>query len=204
MKKLFLFLPILITACADTGFNSRQYNEKCESVKELEVFQTLNDGALAFVCERKSYDDCAMGHTVFVEKQRGVEFWDKKRIKAPKDKCIVFDGVYKYTSKDERERTIPVARFEYEYSVSSEDELVDRMTELHGNLFDACLDEANAEFKNNKEQNKKTCECFADLTMENIINMMTTEQDLKSEIFTKEFIKNAEKKCGKLPKSIKN
>ena len=212
MKKLLFVLPVILAGCAggDSGdsmnFNPRKYNEKCADVQEVEVFQTLNKGALASVCERGSYGIC-MGHTVFVIKQGGVELWDKKRIKAPKNKCIVYDGVYKYTSIDERGRTVPIVNFEYKYSASSEDEVVERMEDIRSNVYHECLDDANEEFKNQKDKNIKTCECFADLILEKILEKLAsednTEQSPTGDKFMKNLISETEKQCGKLPKSLK-
>ncbi|ACC99003.1 hypothetical protein Emin_1455 [Elusimicrobium minutum Pei191] len=207
MKKLIFILPIIFLGCATASTQSaRERNEKCSEFEEVEVFQTFNDGGLAYVCERKSYDNCAMGMTVAVLKERGEDLWDSKRIKAPKGKCFAYDGVYKYISKDERGRTVPIVRLDYAYAPSSEKEALERVEDLRVHLYHECLDEANAEFINEKETNTNKCKCFADLTVEKLINIASMDnqtQDTVAKTFGKSFITEAEKACGKMPKNIK-
>jgi hypothetical protein len=104
---------VTLTACsAISNYVTREQNPKCQNVDEVKIFQTLDNGALAYVCERKSYTDCAMGITVFVPKRKDMLFYDEQRISPSDGKCFVFDDVYKYTSKDERDRTVPKVKVE--------------------------------------------------------------------------------------------
>lgn len=73
-------------------------------------------------------------------------------------------------------------------------------------LYRICLNAANDEFKNKTDENKKSCECALSFMMEQTINELNTArtpQDLKSG-FSETKIIEIEKKCGKLPKKIKN
>lgn len=207
MRKLIFVLPIIFMGCATTMMPSaRERNEKCADFEEVEIFQTFGDGGLASVCERKSYTDLCIGMTVAVLKEKNEDFWDKKRIKVSKGKCFAYDGVYKYTSKDERDRTVPIIRLDYAYPPASEKEVLERLEDLRLKLYYECLDTSNAEFKKEKDNNVKKCECFANLAIEKIINTASSEngtQEIATEQFGKSLMAEAEKNCGALPKNMK-
>ena len=94
---------------------------------------------------------------------------------------------------------------------SSEKEALERIEDLHENLYYECLDAANNEFKNEKDKNMKKCECAADLMIEKIVGMHVSDEadveyaikDISTGKFTKDLKAEIEHKCGKLPKSIK-
>ena len=223
MKKWIFILPVIFMGCAMTSSNTKpqdqarctlmgcatqERNEQCADFEEVKVFQTFNDGqgALAFVCERQSYDDSCLGMIVAVRKEPGKDLWDDKRIKATKEKCFAYDGVYKYTSKGGMDKTIPIVQLEYAYPPASEKELLGRMENARTNMYYECLNSANAEFKNEEDKNIKKCECFADLTIKKFADTASSDngmQEIKTEQFAKNLIAEIENKCGKLPKSMK-
>jgi len=209
MKKLFLILSIILVGCVDGHMSSlshvsKERNKKCADIKEVKVFQVFEDGALASVCEN-SYSTYCSGMTVVVLRERGEDLWDDKRVKASKDKCFVYDGTYKYESKGAGNKTVPILRFDYEYNATTEEEAFERLEEMREYIYDECLDELNRNFKNEKDKNIKKCECVVDFTIDKLIalNKDNSEQSKLTEKFLKEATTQMEKKCGKLPKSMK-
>ncbi len=75
-----------------------------KAVKSFKIFQTLsNNMGLA------SGDDiCTNDLLVLVYSNDNQSLYDNQTIIAPKGKCFRQIGIYKYTSKDNRNRTIPV------------------------------------------------------------------------------------------------
>jgi len=203
-KFVVLFATFALFGCvtqteSDSNYKP-VYNEDCEDVKAVQIFQTLNDGALASVCD-SSYSDICIGATVFVPKSLDKIMWDDKKITPPKGKCFVFNEVYKYTSKDERNRTVPIADFAYQYSPKSEDELVERMVEAHTKLYDACLDEfASTKTKAVDAQTK--CKCLADTMMTKVISIMASDGNDDNTTSDESFNKEIVKKCGSFPESF--
>lgn len=114
MKKLvsIVISIVVLAGCTTiTKYATMEQNPKCEDMDAVKVFQTLDDGALALGCEKESLGTC-LGKVVFVPKQKGEILYDDKRITAPEGKCIVFDNVYTYQTKENGRKTVPVIGFE--------------------------------------------------------------------------------------------
>ena len=212
MKKLLLTFSVLLAGCAVVEITPS--NENCIETKQFEVFQALEDGALANECvfdwDSLSSKCSPFNQTVFILNQRGVSYYDGMKIEAPSGKCAVRDGVYKYISKDDRSRTVPAIRFEYKNEPQSEEEFMGRMAETRLDIYDSCLTELAEEAKKNKAKTIKKCQCVADTITDKVINITTADnsiqdqQGLTAENFAKDFMADVEKKCGKLPEHIKN
>lgn len=206
MRRLLLFVsPLLLSACVAGVVNSiqRERNPRCENVQEIEVFQVFGDGALAFTCKRTSYDDCAWGITVAVPKDLSDILYDKQRIIAPKDKCIVYTSTYQYKNKDGDTNTVPVVGFEYEYSPSNEIEAEERLKETKSEIYDACLEEMGKVSKKTSEKNKQKCSCVSDTIIEKLITIMIEDPEADIESVGPKIIQDIESKCGQLPKGMK-
>ena len=123
MKRIFIILGILlIVGCTELSKRSTQpktytpskisappemiRNDKCVDIEQFKIFQVINSGALANACNDNDTEYC-FGHTVFIPNIKGEEYWDDKIITAPAGKCIIYEGVFKYTSNDGRNRTVP-------------------------------------------------------------------------------------------------
>jgi len=113
MKKILLFvLSIILVGCATiTKYATLEQNPKCENITEVQVLQTLDDGALALNCDQSIGDSC-FGMVVFIPKQQGELLYDKKKISAPQGKCFVFNDVYSYINKEGDGKTVPTIGFE--------------------------------------------------------------------------------------------
>lgn len=73
-------------------------------IRNFKVFQVLEDGvALAIGNELSSYD-----LIVLLWNDQGEKYYDNQDVVAPRGKCFRQIGIYKYESKDERYRTVPV------------------------------------------------------------------------------------------------
>lgn len=206
MKKILLLTVFLVSGCSSTLFVD---NENCLEMDKFEVLQTLDDGALAYEC---TFDNgCSpFNQIVFLEEQRGVDYYDGLIINTPKGKCSVQNGVYKYTTKQEIRKTVPVINFEYKNSPKSEAELIERLEENRKDVYYACFKETKDD--NSIKDKTKLCECFANSFIDYIVeqlyqvNNKQSNKDEKANLVesdTKEkVIKNIENKCGKLPKSL--
>ena len=123
-------------------------------------------------------------------------------ISAPDNKCAIQDGVFKYETKNKNHKTVPVIRFDYEFSSSSEEEDLER---FHDKMEDVRY-ECKLSVINNKKQNTKAnitkCDCIVDFITNEFI-ALKSKTDADKEKFEKEFSKRLEKKCGKIPDVMK-
>ena len=122
MKKSFIMLSLLLTACVGSQnddlhttsiFNPAPAqtirNEKCENVPAIKLFQVLDNFALAYTCEERSYSDeySCYGMTVYVPKNKNELFYDDKIIEPKEGQCISYNGTYKYESRNGAQHTVP-------------------------------------------------------------------------------------------------
>jgi hypothetical protein len=192
MKKLFiLFVVVFLLACQTLNnvAQTKERNPNCQDVAEVKVFQTLDGYALASVCDYKGEDYC-LGMTVRVD-EFTEPLYDKKRISAPKGKCIVFTDTYKYETKDESVKTVPVIGFEYEYEATTEDEAIVRAVNDLQDIKKSCVMYMGKEYKDMPtEEKEEKCGCIIKESFEATHNK------------TKLTRKSLEKKCGKVPKNF--
>lgn len=80
------------------------------TAKKFEIMQVLPDGtALATV--ETDYDDYNMdniGVIVLFLPKEGSAFYDRQVIKVPEGKCVRQVGTYRYMTRQEMEKTVPV------------------------------------------------------------------------------------------------
>jgi len=123
MKYILVILPALLVGCVAgfwLGHEAAQVpplmsvmpesakNRPCERIREFEIFQALREGGLAHGCETISGHRVCRGQLAFISNQRGMEFFDGKIVRVTQGKCFVFDGVYRYTDRERRERNVPM------------------------------------------------------------------------------------------------
>ena len=77
---------------------------RTETVKCFEVFQALGDGAAL----AKPEDWLARDLIVLLWNDKGTQYYDNQKVFAPDGKCFRQIGIYKYESKEERNRIVPV------------------------------------------------------------------------------------------------
>lgn len=83
---------------------------ECISKKEFEIFQVLAPGVALAHEESDRYGKSVSYHGVMVllVNDEGRHYYDDQIIKIPAGKCARQIGVYKYTTKAEYEKTVPV------------------------------------------------------------------------------------------------
>lgn len=85
---------------------------ECLSTNQFEVMQVVGDNcALAFEQEYDNY----FGYTntfvlVLLTNDNGECYYDKQIVKVPKGKCMRQIGVYKYQTKSETWKTVPIVK----------------------------------------------------------------------------------------------
>ena len=117
MKKIILMmLCVALLGCRTVRPlpDAQNKNIKCKNIPEIEVYQLLDGFALAAVCEKRGAKYCD-GALVRINEYPGDTFYENMRIVAPKDKCFVYNGAYRYKNKQNMTRTIPVVEFDYMY-----------------------------------------------------------------------------------------
>lgn len=196
MNKLIIFFTVFVTACASTNiFND---NKDCIGIDEFKVFQALDGGALAHECTFA--EGCSTwNQLVFLSKQRGIDYYDGLIVKAPNKKCAIRDGVYRYTTKQEISKTVPVIRFDYKNEPKTEEEMTERLQDYYQDVYHVCLDD----FESNKEKkDEKFCGCYADTFVSLLLDIYAGEET--QEDYKGKFDKDVKKNCGKLPSFLKN
>lgn len=192
MRKFIIALTFILSGCTSITLFSE--NDNCITVNEFEVLQALDNGALAYECTL--WDGCSVwNQTVFLTKQLNVDYYDGMIVKSPKDKCAVIDGVYRYESKDERIRTVPIIRFEYKNPPKSEEEFLERASEFKEIVNDECI--TTMKSQENKED-KKFCSCYANELKEAMVKFHTENEKFNADLVNAKI----RKKCGKLPKYL--
>lgn len=209
MKKYILFMLFILLGCSqipsiDVLPESRERNENCMDMRRFQVFQVFEDNyALANACTADWASSYCNGAVVLLTPQRNIEYYDEMYVSSPENKCAVQDGVYKYETKNKTHKTVPVIRFDYEFSSSSEEEDLER---FHNKMEDVRY-ECKLSVINNKKQNTKAninkCDCIVDFVTDEFL-ALKDRTDIDKEKFEKEFLKKIEKKCGKIPDFMKN
>lgn len=75
----------------------------------IEVFQVLPDGsALATVEYTSGGHNDNVGMVVMLLAKDGVSYFDSQNIKIPSGKCMRQIGTYKYMTRQEMEKTVPI------------------------------------------------------------------------------------------------
>lgn len=79
---------------------------------KIEVFQVLEDGsALASVKYSDDGNNDNLGMVVMFLAKDGASYFDSQVIKISKGKCMKQIGTYKYMSRQNMEKTVPVVEF---------------------------------------------------------------------------------------------
>jgi len=120
MKNVLIFIAgmitvVLIIAVIGLSKESKESNDivwfsekgECITKKPLRVFQTLEQSA-ALAKEKDSYDSTV----VLLVNNEEKSYYDDQVISIPQKKCARQVGIYKYQTRDERWKTVPVVRIE--------------------------------------------------------------------------------------------
>lgn len=212
MKKLILATVFMLLSCSQISImnvlpnvgSTREHNPDCMDMRRFKVFQVFEDYyALANACTASFDENFCIGAVVLLAPQRNIEYYDDMYVSTPNEKCAVQDGVYKYETKNKIHKTVPVIRFDYEFSSSSKEEDLERFYEKMEDVRYEC----KLSVINNKKQNTKAninkCDCVVDF-ITNEFMAIRDKTAAEKEKFEKELPKSIEKKCGKIPDFMKN
>lgn len=202
MKKYILFTFLVLFGCSqmpsiDVLPVSRERNENCMDMSRFQVFQVFDDSyALANACTADWDSSYCNGAVVLLTPQRNIEYYDEMYVSAPENKCAVQNGVYKYETKNKDYKTVPVIRFEYEFSSLSEDEDLER---FYDKMEDARY-ECKLSVVNNKKQNTKAnitkCDCVVDFITNEFLKLKD-KTDADKDKFEKGLPNKIEKNAAK-------
>lgn len=168
MKRIFaLFLVVLLSSCSlfrsgtdDNNMWEAKKNTECADFNSVKVFQTLQDSALAMVCDSGNTKYCS-GMVVVVPKKWDLQLWDEKVVTPPKGKCFVYGNTVEYKTKNNEKKTVPVLDFEYKYSAKSAEEAIDRLEQKSADFSKNChLNFENEKDASLKKEGIKFCKCL--------------------------------------------
>ncbi len=102
MKKFILIILCLLLS--NVCF-AKDLNGVIKNKRGL-VFQALNNGALGYICPKwaLSNEDCRSGQIVYFD--FNFDFVDGQRFKLPKGYYFYGEGVYKYTTMKDVQKTV--------------------------------------------------------------------------------------------------
>ena len=201
MRKIFVvIICIILSACNMTKIDTNTHNAwnpkkntDCTEFNTIKIFQTFDDFALANVCDRGDTRYCS-GMTVVIPKKWGLKFWDDKVITPPNGKCFTYDGIYKYKTKLNDLKTVPIVGFSYEYTPKSEEEARFRFEEMSTEVYKDCYIRFEQEKdKKLKTEGNKFCKCIEDITQETLSSYIPGED---FEQFAKKYFTKAQE-CAK-------
>ncbi len=214
MKKLMLVTILMLFGCAQMSSvdslpsiePARERNSHCMDMRRFKVFQVLEDSyALANACTAEYDEDFCIGAVVLLTPQRNIDYYDEMYVSAPDNKCAIQDGVFKYETKNKIHKTVPIIRFDYEFSSLSEKEDLER---FHDRMEDVRYECKKLSIINNKEQKTKAniskCDCIVDFIADESLSLKDKElAEMDTEKFKEEFFEKIEKRCGKIPDFMK-
>lgn len=108
---LLLFLISLFVANQSSNDGLRLFEEEgeCVSTNSFQVIQVLDSGsALAREIEKDYFTSTATGITVLFLNEGNSSYYDEQIIKIPRGKCVKQIGVFKYNTRMDIEKTVPV------------------------------------------------------------------------------------------------
>lgn len=114
------FIMLLVGGVVSS--NSKEYSDNngielfekegdCVSENSFKVFQVLDSGdALANEMGQGFEADIPTGLTVLFLKENGRSYYDDQLIRVPSGKCVKQIGTFRYSTKLDIEKTVPVVR----------------------------------------------------------------------------------------------
>lgn len=181
MKKIFLFLVLILTACSavDSLSEFGVDNKDCIGIRRFKILQVIyQGGALAYECHSADCEGYFHNNLDFIL-DINTDFYDNMIYEVPSDKCAIRSGVYRYQAKDKNIKTVSQVMFTYKNYPKTEEEHQRRVYEAKEVIYDICMES----YKENKlKTDEKYCRCYSNSFLENNGNTET--------------IKN---ECGKIP-----
>lgn len=139
----------------DKPVKKRKQMPGCLDFSKVKVFQVLDDGyALADVCEDYNSKYC-IGKVVLLAVDRKYEYYDEMIVEPEADKCFMQAGVYRYETKNGKNKTVPRVGFIYKYYADTEEERLYRIYEMAKDERFWC----ERAFKLENRSDNGICEC---------------------------------------------
>lgn len=170
-------------------------NPDCMDMVRFKVLQVLANGyALAYECNEGDF--CASNTVVLLTPLPRVYYYDDMYVTVPKEKCAVQNGVFRYETKREILKTVPVIKYDYEYAPRNNEEIEARFYEAMKDLRLGCKDSMSFDDKTNNLESMKKCDCVVDSFL-----AAYKEKDtwIERDKIVENLRKKAEAKCGKIP-----
>ena len=99
------------SSASDNGVTMFEHPGECLSVNRFEVMQTIGDNcALAHEQEKIYNTYMNTDLLVLVTNDNGEFYYDNQVIEVPKGKCMRQVGVYKYQTRSETWKTVPIVK----------------------------------------------------------------------------------------------
>ena len=86
-------------------------NPKCADIQKYRIFQVIDDGALAFACDSQYGNELCSGMVAYIPKMIDSNYYDELIVEPVGGQCISYEGVYKYSTKDGYNKTVPILKF---------------------------------------------------------------------------------------------
>lgn len=161
MKKVIMCFTLLFSACQNTVDINLKQNKYCENIEEVEIFQTLDNYALAKICKNKDAIAC-LGPVVKIEEEN-IPLYDGKRITTPEDKCVIFFDTFQYETQKGTLKTVPILKFYNKYD-TDEEILKKYNTDYLREFNQLCIKDLKQ--KNKKlsiKKIKQQCDCMSNI-----------------------------------------
>lgn len=190
MKKFYLFLTLLITACSfmDSLSEFGVDNKNCIGVRRFKVLQAIDHNTgLAFECFTPDCSDAYNNNLDLIFGDNvNEDLYDGMVYEVPSDKCAVRKGVYRYVNTQETPKTVSQIIFEYKNDYKSEEEHQERINKAKEDIYSFLYSFCMNSFEDRKLQtDEEYCKCYGSSFIDN-------NGDEKA----------VKKECGKLPKFL--
>lgn len=109
MKKLCALFIFCFMTGSCTYMGATKDGQQCFDVQTFEVLQGLEGGALAYECPW--YENmCWTLPVVYLTSPKDVDYYDEQNVSNDKGTCWVQDGVYRYSTKNDIIKTVPLLK----------------------------------------------------------------------------------------------
>lgn len=108
------FILTYSTNIKENGMTFFENPGECLSTGSFEIFQVIDKNkALAYEIDHAGFSSSYTSHTdllVLLINEDGTYYYDDQVIDIPDGKCARQVGIYKYPTKDERYKTVPIVK----------------------------------------------------------------------------------------------
>ena len=109
MNRIFAILGIiLITGCSSCELTDSVQSDACfdPDIRRFQISQALVDGALAYDCSERIGNNCR-GQQFFIYEEDN-DYYDGQFVRLEWKKCLKRNGVYRYITMKDVQRTVPL------------------------------------------------------------------------------------------------